>query len=91
MRVTLPTLLLPGLGHYGFGQGTAPAGEQKVKMSFASSPDRVPLLRFIGSMPQRPSLDDSLARRFHARNRVKTVALVRVGANGAALDTTDYA
>ena len=91
MRVILPTLLLLGLGHYGFGQGTPPAGEQKIKMSFARPQGGIPLLGFISSMPQRPSLDDSLARRFHARNRVKTVALVRVDANGTALDTTDYA
>jgi|GEM_PF-2746267 len=91
MRVTLLTLPLLGLGHYGFGQSTTPAGEQKIKMSFASPPGGMPLLGLISSMPQRPSLDDSLARRFHARNRVKTVALVRVGANGAALDTLDYA
>ena len=48
------------------------------------------MLGLVSSMSHRPSLDDSLARRFHARNRVKTVALVRVSATGMALDTLDY-
>ena len=54
MRVILPTLLLLGLGHYGFGQGTPPAGEQKIKMYFASPPGGTTLLGLIITMPQPP-------------------------------------
>lgn len=90
MRFVLPTLLLLGLGHCGFGQGTAPASEKKVTMTFAGPSLKIPLIGLLYSLPQRPSLDDSLARLAYARNRVKTVAVVRLNKAGAALDTLDY-
>ncbi|GAA4500107.1 hypothetical protein GCM10023172_19840 [Hymenobacter ginsengisoli] len=90
MRFVLPTLLLLGLGHCGFGQGTAPASEKKITMSFSGSPLEIPLIGLVYTLPQRPSLEDSLARRFYTRNRVKSVALVRLRPSGGAPDTVDY-
>lgn len=89
MRFVLLLLLLVGLGQPCFGQVATPAGETKVALSFAA-PVPMSLLAWVNTMPQRPSLDDSLARRYYARNRVKTVALVHVGAGGGAPDTLDY-
>ena len=89
MRVILILLLLVGLQQFGFGQATAPASEKKITMSFAA-PMPMSLLAWVNTIPQRPSLDDSLARRYHARNHVKTVALVRVRDAGGAPDTLDY-
>jgi hypothetical protein len=92
MRIALPTLLLLGLGHACVGQGTAPADNKKIAMSFSGTPLPMPLIALASMMPShRASLDDSLARRAHARNRVKTVALVRLDSDGGAHDTLDYA
>lgn len=91
MRVILPTLLLLSIGHCSYGQGTAPTGETKTKLSFSGPSLPVPLIGLVNSLPQqRASLDDSLARCYYARNHVKTVAMVRVSATGMALDTLDY-
>lgn len=90
MRFVLPTILLLGFGHCSFGQGAAPASEKNVTMTFAGPPLEIPLIGLLHSLPQRPSLDDSLARRVYARNRVKTVSLVYLRPNGGAPDTLDY-
>jgi hypothetical protein len=84
MRFVLLLLLLMGLGQPGLGQVADPSGEKKVALSFAAL---VPmsLLALVNTMPQRPSLDGSLARRYYARNRVRTVALVRVRAGHLSL------
>ncbi len=91
MRFALPTLLLLGLGHDCSGQGTAPAGDKKILMSFSGPPLPMPLIALASMMPShRASLDDSLARLAHARNRVKTVALMLLSSSGGARDTSDY-
>jgi hypothetical protein len=89
MRVALPTLLLLSLGHACLGQGAAPALAGQQRPPTAASPP-LPLLGLLGSLPKHSSLDDSLARRYYARNRVKTVAVVRLAADGMVLDTLDY-
>jgi hypothetical protein len=89
MPFVLLVLLLVGLQQPSFGQAAAPASEKKVTMSFAA-PMPLSLLAWVNTIPQRPSLDDSLARRYYARNRVKTVALVHVREAEDAPDTLDY-
>jgi hypothetical protein len=47
-----------------WAQGGSFAATQRIEL---------PFFAYVGSLPQRPSLDDSLTRRAYARNRVRTV------------------
>jgi hypothetical protein len=73
-----------------FGQGTAPTVVKQTTDSF-TFPIPFKLLGLIQTLPQRPTLDDSLARRYYARNRVKSVTLIRLPYfPGGAPDTVEY-
>lgn len=88
VRFITLSLLLVCLGRVSFGQGADLAGETKMAVS-SSGPQLVNLLWMLQTLPQRPSFDDSLTRHFYARNRVKSVTLMRL-IRGVAPDTVDY-
>ena len=85
MRFTLVLLLFIGLWQPGFGQRDAQGNEMLVNL-----PAPFPLLMQVRTLRQRPSFDDSLARHYYARNRVKTVTLLRLPTYGTAPDTVEY-
>ncbi|MGI4760400.1 MAG: hypothetical protein ACRYF0_06825 [Janthinobacterium lividum] len=87
MRFVLLLLLLVCLGQPGFGQGADLAGEKQTTFTMPTS---FPLLMLVNTLPQRPFFDDSLARRYYVRNRVKTVTLLRLPFQGTTPDTINY-
>jgi hypothetical protein len=63
-----------------------PAKRDTVVTMTRSLPLRLPTLFYLNVLPQRLPADDSLARLVHARQRVKTIVLQRLGRT----DTTEY-
>ena len=71
------------------GMGQAPTSGGKTEKVTVSAPIGLPLAFMLNTLPQRVSMEDSLDRQVHARNRVKTVALMRQRQAGPP-DTAEY-
>jgi hypothetical protein len=88
MRLILLLILLVCFSQAGFGQVADLAGEKKTISSSLGLPS-LKLLWLLRPLSQFTTFDDSLTRHFYARNRVKSVTLLRL-IPGIAPDTVEH-